>query len=47
MVTLNNDTIVVTPDWLEQMVSLTSLPDVGVVERASWTKTAGASTRAS
>lgn len=31
VVTLNNDTIVVTPDWLDQMVALTSLPDVGVV----------------
>lgn len=31
VVTLNNDTIVVTPDWLEQMVALASLDDVGVV----------------
>ena len=31
VVTLNNDTVVVTPDWLEQMVALASLPDVGVV----------------
>lgn len=31
IVTLNNDTIVVTPDWLEQMVALASLPDVGIV----------------
>jgi GT2 family glycosyltransferase len=31
VVTLNNDTIVVTPDWLEQMISLCSLDDVGVV----------------
>ena len=31
VVTLNNDTIVVTPDWLEQMLSLVTLPDVGVV----------------
>ena len=31
VVTLNNDTIVVTPDWLEQMVALASLPDVGIV----------------
>jgi len=31
VVTLNNDTIVVTPDWLEQMLALASLPDVGIV----------------
>ncbi|MGB7104907.1 MAG: glycosyltransferase family 2 protein, partial [Acidimicrobiales bacterium] len=31
VVTLNNDTVVVTPDWLEQMVALASLDDVGVV----------------
>jgi GT2 family glycosyltransferase len=31
VVTLNNDTILVTPDWLERMVSLASLPDVGIV----------------
>lgn len=31
IVTLNNDTILVTPDWLERMVSLASLPDVGIV----------------
>lgn len=31
IVTLNNDTVVVTPDWLEQMISLCSLDDVGVV----------------
>jgi O-antigen biosynthesis protein len=31
VVTLNNDTIVVTPDWLEQMLSLCSLDDVGIV----------------
>ncbi len=31
VVTLNNDTILVTPDWLERMVSLAALPDVGVV----------------
>ena len=31
VVTLNNDTIVITPDWLERMVSLASLPDVGIV----------------
>ncbi len=31
VVTLNNDTILVTPDWLERMVSLASLPEVGIV----------------
>ncbi len=31
IVTLNNDTIVVTPDWLEQLLALASLPDVGIV----------------
>ncbi len=31
VVTLNNDTVVVTPDWLEQMISLASLDDVGIV----------------
>jgi GT2 family glycosyltransferase len=31
VVTLNNDTILMTPDWLEQMVSLAALPDVAVV----------------
>jgi GT2 family glycosyltransferase len=31
VVTLNNDTIVITPDWLERMVALASLPDVGFV----------------
>jgi GT2 family glycosyltransferase len=31
VVTLNNDTILATPDWLERMVSLVSLPDVGFV----------------
>jgi GT2 family glycosyltransferase len=31
VVTLNNDTIVVTPNWLEQMVGLASLPDVSIV----------------
>ena len=31
VVTLNNDTIVVTPDWLERLVSLAALPDVGFV----------------
>jgi GT2 family glycosyltransferase len=31
VVTLNNDTVLVTPDWLERLVSLASLPDVGIV----------------
>ena len=31
IVTLNNDTILITPDWLERMVALASLPDVGIV----------------
>ena len=31
VVTLNNDTILVTPDWLEKMVGLASLPDVSIV----------------
>jgi GT2 family glycosyltransferase len=31
VLTLNNDTIVITPDWLEQMVALASLPDVSFV----------------
>ena len=31
VVTLNNDTILVTPDWLEQMVGLASQPDVSIV----------------
>ena len=31
VVTLNNDTILVTPDWLERMVSLASLPEIGIV----------------
>jgi GT2 family glycosyltransferase len=31
VVTLNNDTTVVTPDWLEQMLALASLNDVGIV----------------
>jgi O-antigen biosynthesis protein len=31
VVTLNNDTILITPDWLERMVSLASLSDVGIV----------------
>ncbi|MFZ1063666.1 MAG: glycosyltransferase [Acidimicrobiales bacterium] len=31
VVTLNNDTILVTPDWLEQMVGIASLPDVSIV----------------
>jgi GT2 family glycosyltransferase len=31
VVTLNNDTILMTPDWLERMVSLAALEDVGIV----------------
>lgn len=31
VVTLNNDTILMTPDWLERMVALAALDDVGVV----------------
>ena len=31
VVTLNNDTILMTPDWLERMVSLAALDDVGIV----------------
>jgi GT2 family glycosyltransferase len=31
VVTLNNDTVLVTPDWLERMVALAALPDVGIV----------------
>jgi len=31
VVTLNNDTVVETPDWLERLVGLASLPDVGFV----------------
>jgi GT2 family glycosyltransferase len=31
IVTLNNDTILMTPDWLERMVSLAALEDVAVV----------------
>lgn len=31
VLTLNNDTILQTPDWLEQMVSLASLSDVSIV----------------
>jgi GT2 family glycosyltransferase len=31
IVTLNNDTVVLSEDWLERMVSLASLEDVGVV----------------
>jgi GT2 family glycosyltransferase len=31
VVTLNNDTILMTPDWLERLVSLAALPDVGIV----------------
>ncbi len=31
VVTLNNDTVIVTPDWLERLLSLAALPDVGIV----------------
>jgi len=31
IVTLNNDTVIDTPDWLEQLVEVASLPDVGLV----------------
>jgi GT2 family glycosyltransferase len=31
VVTLNNDTILITPDWLERMVSLAALDDVAIV----------------
>ncbi len=31
VVTLNNDTVVVTPDWLERLIALAALPDVGIV----------------
>lgn len=31
VVTLNNDTVILTPDWLEQLVGYASLPDVGIV----------------
>jgi GT2 family glycosyltransferase len=31
IVTLNNDTVLVTPDWLERMVGLASIDDVGFV----------------
>lgn len=31
VVTLNNDTVLVTPDWLEQMLALAVLSDVGIV----------------
>jgi GT2 family glycosyltransferase len=31
VVTLNNDTVLVTPDWLERMVGLASIDDVGFV----------------
>ena len=31
VVTLNNDTLVITPDWLERMVSLAALSDVAMV----------------
>lgn len=36
VVTLNNDTILMTPDWLERMVSLAALPDVAVVGACLW-----------
>jgi GT2 family glycosyltransferase len=36
VVTLNNDTILITPDWLERMVSLAALPDVGIVGACLW-----------
>ena len=31
VVTLNNDTVLITPDWLERMVSLAALEDVAIV----------------
>jgi len=31
IVTLNNDTVIDTPDWLERLVEAVSLPDVGLV----------------
>ena len=31
VVTLNNDTTAVTPDWLEKMVAIAALDDVGIV----------------
>ncbi len=31
VITLNNDTIVVTPDWIERLVAVAALPDVGFV----------------
>ncbi len=31
VLTLNNDTVLQTPDWLERLVSLASLPDVAIV----------------
>jgi GT2 family glycosyltransferase len=31
VLTLNNDTILTTPDWLERMVSLAAMPDVSIV----------------
>ena len=31
VVTLNNDTIIQTPDWLEKLLGYASLPDVGIV----------------
>jgi GT2 family glycosyltransferase len=36
VVTLNNDTILITPDWLERMVSLAALPDVAIVGACLW-----------
>jgi len=31
VVTLNNDTILITPDWLERMIGVAALSDVGIV----------------
>ena len=31
VITLNNDTIVVTPDWIERLLAVAALPDVGFV----------------
>ena len=36
VVTLNNDTILLTPDWLERMVSLAALEDVAIVGACLW-----------
>lgn len=36
VVTLNNDTILMTPEWLERMVSLAALPDVAIVGACLW-----------